>query len=503
LSRFREEVKHANRRGLTDINKHSENVLVPLFSELFTLPNLRSLNAEVSTNYRAIDLADESARVAFQITAESGIRKIRHTIEQFLKGGFHSRYERLIIYLLTKRQKSYSDEAIRDVCGGHLLFSCERDILDSESILRLMENKPTESLSVMCGILEAEFGDSRADQVDPLLTVDLTQSLVEIYRRRWDYTHLKLRDLERLVRESTLKRFPILYWCREYKEEVVTILERLFIQEDFLQRGRACRLWAALQNLPFREHITRMNRLGLGRELDAIYRRPPQVNLIGMRDKWASKGLPDCNIIEAIANGSNEDAVNELRTYAKHGDKVIRRTLAYFLFMQHNFAAVDLLIELLEDTDIGVQWEALCSLASIGTSSRSPWALHDIFLDSDIDIYRGLDEEKFNDNRAYSPLFPAGLSSNWDLLHDKLEQFDLGNQRFDEKRIGVLAVCGNAKDLDLLLCKYVSVLEWGSDSLRWESIRALNLMDERLYGQEVLGTYFKKLPAFYSGQWWY
>ena len=72
LARFVAEVKGSAAARFADINKHSEAVLVPLFREVFELPNLRNLNTTERADFPAIDLADDVARVAFQITASPG-----------------------------------------------------------------------------------------------------------------------------------------------------------------------------------------------------------------------------------------------------------------------------------------------------------------------------------------------------------------------------------------------------------------------------------------------
>ena len=60
----------------TDLLRTSEDVLVPLLSELFDLKHLQNLNFSAA-NYPAVDLGDKEARVAIQVTATSGSEKIK------------------------------------------------------------------------------------------------------------------------------------------------------------------------------------------------------------------------------------------------------------------------------------------------------------------------------------------------------------------------------------------------------------------------------------------
>lgn len=70
--------------GHTDFNKVSEDVLVPFFRLLFNLPSLRNLNTEAKANFPVIDLADDNAKVAFQVTATSDSKKIKETLKAFV-----------------------------------------------------------------------------------------------------------------------------------------------------------------------------------------------------------------------------------------------------------------------------------------------------------------------------------------------------------------------------------------------------------------------------------
>src|SRR5215213_6999152 len=82
--------------GKTDFNKVSEDVLVPLFKQIFNLPAIRNLNSDVKKNYPAIDLADDEAKIAFQITATSDSRKIKDTLKKFVEHELYKEYSRLI-----------------------------------------------------------------------------------------------------------------------------------------------------------------------------------------------------------------------------------------------------------------------------------------------------------------------------------------------------------------------------------------------------------------------
>ena len=72
MSIFVAQVKGAGAMSRTDINHVSENVLIPLFSEIYGHTELKNLNAEDS-NFPAIDLGDEKTGIAYQITSTARV----------------------------------------------------------------------------------------------------------------------------------------------------------------------------------------------------------------------------------------------------------------------------------------------------------------------------------------------------------------------------------------------------------------------------------------------
>jgi hypothetical protein len=133
MSLFVTEVKTATAMQQTDINKISENVLIPLLAEVYGYKNLKNLNFTEGSNFPGVDLGDETARVAFQITATPGIEKVKHTLNKFIEYKLYEKYDRLIIYILTEKQNTYSDKEIKRIiqselgliaiCCGNFIFT--------------------------------------------------------------------------------------------------------------------------------------------------------------------------------------------------------------------------------------------------------------------------------------------------------------------------------------------------------------------------------------------
>ena len=116
--------------GHLDINRICEDVFCGVFKELYGFKNLRNLNDEERQNYPGIDLADDEARVAIQVTSAKSLKKIKDSITTTIQHGLHEDYDRIIIYILTRKQRSYSQRSIAKVCDGNLSFDSSSDIVD-------------------------------------------------------------------------------------------------------------------------------------------------------------------------------------------------------------------------------------------------------------------------------------------------------------------------------------------------------------------------------------
>ena len=101
--------------GHFDVNKVCEDVFCGIFRELFGFKNLRNLNEEEKKNFPGIDLADDEARVAIQVTSDKTLEKIKTSLEIIIKYALHERFDRIIFYILTRKQGSYLQSSINAV----------------------------------------------------------------------------------------------------------------------------------------------------------------------------------------------------------------------------------------------------------------------------------------------------------------------------------------------------------------------------------------------------
>lgn len=228
----------------TDINRISEVVLIPLFRELFGYKNLKILNTPQEPNYPGIDLGDETARVAFQITSNADNDKIKETLTQFVKNQFYREYDRLIIYVLTTKQKTYSGKAHKEIIQDRFVFHTKNDIKDYRDLLAIVNTLQIDKARRIEDILEANFGnrdvlrlvDSAAQEgeelylnlleisfPDALYVADLVVDREEVIRNSW-HGHdkgLKKNASTREVAHAALKQqgatFAVDWECHENK----------------------------------------------------------------------------------------------------------------------------------------------------------------------------------------------------------------------------------------------------------------------------------------------
>ena len=107
----------SSKNNLLDINQVAEGLVLRLIRIAWSNPTMRSLNADEKKNYPGIDLADDSQRVAIQVTATPSMAKIKTALKTFLKHNLDRRYGRLVFVLITKKQSRYSSKELNKICG--------------------------------------------------------------------------------------------------------------------------------------------------------------------------------------------------------------------------------------------------------------------------------------------------------------------------------------------------------------------------------------------------
>ena len=161
MSRFVAQIEGGTSMGKTDLNKASETILIPLLNEVYGW-NLENINyAEDNNNYPGIDLADEGVGISIQVTATPNIEKVKHTLEQFSKNSLYLKYSLLIIFILKKKQDSYSETTIQKIIQNRFNFNPKKNIWDYRDILKEVSSFQIDRTLRVQEILEANFGNER------------------------------------------------------------------------------------------------------------------------------------------------------------------------------------------------------------------------------------------------------------------------------------------------------------------------------------------------------
>ena len=140
---------------LYDINKICENILCDVFKEIYGFKSLRNLNSEEKKNFPGIDLADDEARVAIQVTSEKTLDKIKNSLTTFIKHNLQEKYDRVIFYILMEKQRSYKQTSIDKVTNGEIEFNVSRDILDKTDLASMAAEAEPQNLHRAVKILVA------------------------------------------------------------------------------------------------------------------------------------------------------------------------------------------------------------------------------------------------------------------------------------------------------------------------------------------------------------
>jgi hypothetical protein len=165
LSRFVAEVKGLNAINQYGINYISENVLIPIFKEVFSYHDLENLNNQ-ENNVSGIDIADKTAKVAFQITATADNEKVKHTLRQFLKSEHFKNFQTLFIYIITEKKDFYSDKDYSEILENKISFDKEKHIIDYRDLIRKINGiTDLKVIQRVEALLELQFSEKKLEGI--------------------------------------------------------------------------------------------------------------------------------------------------------------------------------------------------------------------------------------------------------------------------------------------------------------------------------------------------
>ncbi|OOQ59841.1 SMEK domain-containing protein [Mucilaginibacter pedocola] len=159
LTRFTVEVKIATAAGEYDLNKHAETIMIPVLNIIYNA-DFKNANATERKNFASLDLIDDHSRFGVQVTASNTLEKVKHTLGKFIERGLDKRVNRVMMLILTEKQRNYSIEAISKVTRKKVRFNVDRDIVSLTDLYPLISclvdiNK----VMRIRELLEMEFSD--------------------------------------------------------------------------------------------------------------------------------------------------------------------------------------------------------------------------------------------------------------------------------------------------------------------------------------------------------
>lgn len=162
LSRFTEQIEILNSNSEFSINIHAENILIKILNLIYNC-NFKNVNYEENKIYPSIDLRDYENRIAIQITSTATLDKVKHTLYEFVKNDLYNDFDNLYIYIITKKQKTYTQSKIDEVLEGKFDFP-SKNIIDKTDIYKeLNAQNNSEKINRVCELLEEQFTDKKTE----------------------------------------------------------------------------------------------------------------------------------------------------------------------------------------------------------------------------------------------------------------------------------------------------------------------------------------------------
>ena len=145
LIQYERKIETRNQCGLMDSASGAEDLCCGLLNKMWDA-KFQNMNSVGKKNYPAIDLADNTNNIGVQVTSTipaNATTKINHTIDEFVKNGFQTQYNRLIIVFFNPKPEK--PKTHKDIPGVTIDVWYTRDLLnqiaqlDDEKLARVDE----------------------------------------------------------------------------------------------------------------------------------------------------------------------------------------------------------------------------------------------------------------------------------------------------------------------------------------------------------------------------
>ncbi|HTK18224.1 MAG TPA: SMEK domain-containing protein [Mucilaginibacter sp.] len=160
LARFQLQVKIATANSEYDINQHAENIIIPILNIAFDT-QFKNVNETEKKNFESLDLiSDGKVRIGIQVTSTRSLEKVKGTLNKFLKHGLYKSVDIVYIYVLTEKQRSYSQESIDEITKDKIKFNAARQIMDATDLYALIKSlNDVPKFQRINELLEMQFSD--------------------------------------------------------------------------------------------------------------------------------------------------------------------------------------------------------------------------------------------------------------------------------------------------------------------------------------------------------
>lgn len=157
LARFETYVRISNLNNEYDINKYSEDFLIPLLKIAYNW-DLINLNRE-EKNAKALDLLDLKRKVGIQVTSETSIDKIKSTLLKYSSSSYKNKVSKIYFFFLQPKQKRYSEEGLKRVVPKKMNFQTNTNIIDCADLYIRISGLTFEKIDEAELLLRSQFSD--------------------------------------------------------------------------------------------------------------------------------------------------------------------------------------------------------------------------------------------------------------------------------------------------------------------------------------------------------
>lgn len=156
MSQFVTVIESSKAQNHLDTSLIAENVLLPILAKLYDCPNLENAN-HCEHNFPGVDLVDRIRRIAFQITSTPDLRKVKETLETFLNHNLQTDFDHLYVYIITRKQATYSTSTISNILSGRFEFDPMKQIIDYKDLLLQCSQRDIRDQQFVLDRLEEQF----------------------------------------------------------------------------------------------------------------------------------------------------------------------------------------------------------------------------------------------------------------------------------------------------------------------------------------------------------